>query len=448
MSVRTLQGEGTVSEKNVSEKKNQLLLLAAIILTCFCLRAPITGVGPMTGMIQEDLGLTAAGAGMLTTIPLIVFAALSVIMGRLAGRAGMGNCLLICMIILTVGIGSRSLLGIGGLYAGTVLIGIGITAGNVLIPGIVKEYFPTKVGMMTGIYATIMTAMGGVSSGISMPIAEEAGWRKALMIWIVFAVAAVLIWIPNRKRGEREDESLQLKGSAGPADPQSRVANSSFTSDAADGSFTPDTADSSFTPVVPADPQVPRRSIAKSGMAWAIVFYFGIQSLVFYSFAAWLPTIMHGKGFDPVTAGYFASVFIMIGIPATFLVPIFSQREGDECVLNVIIGLMFTLGMVLLICSDHPAVLMIAVVSSGLAVGACFSQSMALFGLRTKDAHDAAALSGLAQSVGYLFAAMGPALAGWTFDAFGSWLPALGFMTALAVAETVIGYIVGREMII
>ena len=428
MSVRTLQGEGTVSEKNVSEKKNQLLLLAAIILTCFCLRAPITGVGPMTGMIQEDLGLTAAGAGMLTTIPLIVFAALSVIMGRLAGRAGMGNCLLICMIILTVGIGSRSLLGIGGLYAGTVLIGIGITAGNVLIPGIVKEYFPT--------------------SGISMPIAEEAGWRKALMIWIVFAVAAVLIWIPNRKRGEREDESLQLKGSAGPADPQSRVADSSFTSDAADGSFTPDTADSSFTPVVPADPQVPRRSIAKSGMAWAIVFYFGIQSLVFYSFAAWLPTIMHGKGFDPVTAGYFASVFIMIGIPATFLVPIFSQREGDECVLNVIIGLMFTLGMVLLICSDHPAVLMIAVVSSGLAVGACFSQSMALFGLRTKDAHDAAALSGLAQSVGYLFAAMGPALAGWTFDAFGSWLPALGFMTALAVAETVIGYIVGREMII
>ena len=446
--MRALQGEGTVSEKNVSEKKNQLLLLAAIILTCFCLRAPITGVGPMTGMIQEDLGLTSAGAGMLTTIPLIVFAALSVIMGRLAGRAGMGNCLLVCMCILAVGIGSRSLLGIGGLYAGTVLIGIGITAGNVLIPGIVKEYFPTKVGMMTGIYATIMTAMGGVSSGISMPIAEEAGWRKALMIWIVFAVAAVLIWIPNRKRGEGEDESPRLRGSAGLADPQSSAADSSFTSDAADSSFTPDTAYSSFTPVVPADPQVPRRSIAKSGMAWAIVFYFGIQSLVFYSFAAWLPTIMHGKGFDPVTAGYFASVFIMIGIPATFLVPIFSQREGDECVLNVIIGLMFTLGMVLLICSDHPAVLMIAVVSGGLAVGACFSQSMALFGLRTKDAHDAAALSGLAQSVGYLFAAMGPALAGWTFDAFGSWLPALGFMTALAVAETVIGYIVGREMII
>lgn len=428
--MRALQGEGTVSEKNVSEKKNQLLLLAAIILTCFCLRAPITGVGPMTGMIQEDLGLTAAGAGMLTTIPLIVFAALSVIMGRLAGRAGMGNCLLVCMCILAVGIGSRSLLGIGGLYAGTVLIGIGITSGNVLIPGIVKEYFPTKVGMMTGIYATIMTAMGGVSSGISMPIAEEAGWRKALMIWIVFAVAAVLIWIPNRQRGEGEDESLRLKGSAGQADPQSSGP------------------DSPFTPVVPADPQIPRRSIAKSGMAWAIVFYFGIQSLVFYSFAAWLPMIMYGKGFDPVTAGYFASVFIMIGIPATFLVPIFSQREGDECVLNVIIGLMFTLGMVLLIVSDHPAVLMVAVVSGGLAVGACFSQSMALFGLRTKDAHDAAALSGLAQSVGYLFAAMGPALAGWTFDTFGSWLPALGFMTALAVAETVIGYIVGREMII
>ncbi|MBQ9060050.1 MAG: MFS transporter [Firmicutes bacterium] len=429
------EGRNHQERRNTQKRKKQLLILAAIILTCFCLRAPITGVGPMTGMIQEDLGLSAAGAGMLTTIPLIVFAALSVRISRIAEIRGMGNCLLVCMAVLAAGIIARSMLGAGGsytagiigLYGGTVLIGIGITAGNVLIPGIVKEYFPLNVGVMTGIYATVMSAAGGISSGISVPIAEQAGWRKALMIWLALTVAAALIWIPARRReagdkvSRREGAAVSRKreGSAGLVYPQARQ------------------------PLGPS-----RRSVAKSPMAWAIVFYFGIQSLVFYSFAAWLPAIMQSKGFDPVTAGYFASVFIMIGIPATFLVPIFSQREGDECLLNVIIGLMFTLGMVLLIVSDHPAVLMVAAVSGGLAVGACFSQSMALFGLRTKDAHDAAALSGLAQSVGYLFAAMGPALAGWTFDAFGSWLPSLGFMTALAIAETIIGYIVGREMII
>lgn len=376
-------------------------LAVAVIATSICLRAPITGVGSLTAMIREDLTLSGGQAGMITTIPLIVFAVLSIMMGKIASRYGTGRCMFVSLILMCTGMALRSFVGEAGLYTGTVIIGAGIAVGNVLIPGIVKAYFPAKVGLMTGIYATIMSGMGGVSTGISVPAAEKVGWRMALFMWVIVAIAAAITWLPNL----RCTTAQQGRG---------------------DG----------------------RRSIARSGMAWAIVFYFGIQSIVFYCFVAWLPTILQDKGFTPDEAGYMTSLFIVIGIPATFLVPILSEREGNECMLNVIVGILFLIGMVLILLSSDPVVLTIACVSAGLGVGACFSQAMALFGLRTKDAQDAASLSGLSQSVGYIFAAAGPVMAGWLYDITGTWTIALAVMICLAAAETIIGYIVGKEIII
>ena len=442
--------------KSDTKRQTAAWIIAAIILTSFCLRAPITGVGSIIGMIKAELMLSNSGAGMLTTIPLLVFAALSVLVGKIAGGMGTGRCMLTSMIILCVGIAARSLLGSGGLYVGTVLIGTGIAAGNVLIPGIVKAYFPEKVGLLTGIYATIMSGMGGVSTGISVPIALRFGWKTALLIWLVLACAAALTWIPNRgcttetKGGERRDDDRADSGDENFADDRADSGSKNFADDRTDSGSKKLAERHTGNMTASGVESLPgkRKSVASSPMAWAIVFYFGIQSFVFYCFIAWLPTIMQAKGFSLDTSGFFTSLFILIGIPATFIVPIISEREGDECVINVVTGLLFTVGMALILISSDPVVLTIANICAGLGVGACFSQSMALFGLRTKDARDASSLSGLSQSIGYLFAAIGPACTGWICDVTGSWTVPLIGMTLLAAAETVLGYIVGKEKII
>lgn len=417
-------------------RKKNIALIAAIMVTALCLRAPITGIGTLIGMIGKEIPLTGSSAGMLTTIPLLVFALLSVGISQIADRMGAGGCMFNCMVLMCLGILLRCVLGAGGLFGGTLLIGVGIAAGNVLIAAIVKAYFPDRIGLMTGIYATVMSVAGGISSGISAPLAEHFGWRAALLIWIGLAVFATLLWLPvlscstdgvlpqgNLKRTVRDAAARRNAAMAGLANMSILTAHRT-------------------------EEGRGRPSIARSGMAWAIVFYFGIQSLFFYTFVAWMPAMIQTKGFDADTAGFFTSAFILIGIPATLFAPIFTEREGDECIFNVILSMMFVVGVLLLMRGEHSAVLMTGTICCGLAAGACFSQSMALFGLRTRDAHDAAALSGLAQSVGYLFAAVGPVFAGWAFDAFGSWdIPLMGMMI-LGGVEAVLGYIVGKEQII
>lgn len=344
-----------------------------------------------------------------------------------------------CMILMCIGIVARSLLGSIGLFAGTVLIGAGIAAGNVLIAAVVKAYYPDKVGLMTGIYATVMSVAGGIASGISAPVAEHYGWRIALVMWLALALCAAALWLPV------------LSCSTDGVLPQGNLRRTIRDAAARRNAALTGLTEVSILTAYKEDPEharTRRPSVARSGQAWAIVFYFGIQSLFFYTMVAWMPTIMQTKGFDPDTAGFYTSAFILVGIPATLFAPIFTAREGDECLFNVMLGLLFTAGMAVMIVSDSPLLLGLATAGCGLSAGACFSQSMALFGLRTRDARDAAALSGLAQSVGYLFAAAGPAFAGWAFDAFGSWTVPLAGMAALGVCEAALGYIVGKETII
>lgn len=414
------------------------LLIAAIMVSALCLRAPITGVGALIGDISKDTGLAAGQAGLITTVPLLVFAVLSVLIGRIADRIGAGGCMFNCTLLMCIGILIRSFHGAVGLFAGTILIGVGIAAGNVLIAAIVKAYFPNRVGLMTGIYASLMSIAGGISSGISAPVAEGWGWRAALLMWAALAGCAALLWIPVLScstDGKLPEGGLKRTFRA--------------------AAVRRNTAMASLAHHAPLRRRRQRRSsrdyrppVSRSRMAWAIVFYFGIQSLVFYTFVAWMPSIMQAKGFDAEVSGFYTSLFILVGIPATLFAPVFTEREGDECKFNIMLGLMIAIGILFILVGGSAPLLLIGTVSCGLAAGACFSQSMALFALRTRDAHDAAELSGLAQSVGYLIAAAGPAIAGLLFDLSGSWTPALILMILLGIAEAALGNVVGREEMI
>ena len=152
-------------------------LLTAIVVASFCLRAPFTCVGPLTDVIQTDLDLSSGTMGTVTTIPLLMFAAFSVAFGDLGRRHSAGWVMTLGLFMILTGVVCRSLLGTWGLFLGTAVMGMGITAGNVLLPAIIKARFPEKIGPLTGLYTAMLSFMSAVAGAISVPIGDTVGWK-------------------------------------------------------------------------------------------------------------------------------------------------------------------------------------------------------------------------------------------------------------------------------
>ena len=383
------------------QKKLTLLAIAIVLVSCN-LRAPFTGVGSMVGLIQEDLGLSGSGAGMLTTIPLLAFAAVSPFVGTLCKKFGAGHVLLMSLLVLIAGIIIRNFGGGMGLYIGTAVVGIGIAVGNVLPPAIIKVYFPEKLGLMTGLYSTFLSVGASIASGISIPIAVAFGWKAALSVWLLLSVPTFLICLPNK--------DIQI------ADEGSSSSSSSH--------------------------------IYRSPLTWWITLYMGVQSLVFYGFAAWMASIIQAKGFDSATAGLFVSAFMMLGIPTSFIVPIFAGKMKNQSALGALIGFGYTLGATILFLADSIPMLILAIVCCAFSSGGSISFIMAAFGLRTKNGEDASNLSGTAQCLGYLLAAIGPVFFGKIFDSTQSWTIPMLILIGCNAFLRVAGWVIGKDRVI
>lgn len=148
-------------------------------------------------MIQEELGLSSAAAGIITTLPLVAFAVMSPFAGKIGIKIGAGKAMLLGLAAIGAGVAIRSYFGAFGLFAGTVVIGLGIAFGNVLIPAVIKSEYPEKVGTVTGIFTTAMVIFAGISSGISVPLAKNTGlgWKKSLLVWLILAAVTIAIWL-------------------------------------------------------------------------------------------------------------------------------------------------------------------------------------------------------------------------------------------------------------
>lgn len=387
-------------------RKKQYILIVAILWISCCLRAPITGVGPMIGVIRADLGLGNSAAGMLTTIPLLAFALVSLFVGELSSRFQAGYVMLLGLVATGIGILCRSYMGMGGLFAGTIVIGIGIAVGNVLIPAFVKACFPEKTGIMTGVYTSLMAIFSGIAGAISVPLYYVWGWKNALAVWIFLLVAAIFLWLPNRSC------TLERR-SAEPAVRGSRLF-----------------------------------ILARDSMTWWVSAYMGVQSLIFYCFVAWFAVIVQSKGFDAQTAGYFNSVYMLTGIPGSLILPVIFDRWKNRSSLAVVMGVLYMGGIVTLILARSTLTLASALVCCGFCAGATLSFAMLLFVMHTSSAADASALSGLAQSIGYIMAAAGPVCMGRLYDAAGSWTLPLATLLLMAAILTVAGFLAGKERII
>ena len=435
------------------------LIMALIITTAICLRAPITSVGAILYCIVEDLNLSNTIAGSIGTIPLIVMSVFSPVVTRLSDSKGMGNGMFYGIFLMIVGILLRSFGGVSGLLVGTVIIAMGITFGNVLVPAIIKTFYPDNVGGMTGLYTTTMSICSGIGTGLSVPLAVGLGlgWRWMFCIWAVAAficlcVAAVCIKKnPEGKLVPPQGGEIKLVPPQGKFCEQisggkleiAKVQEDKELVIKSNEARNPMPIDSK-SPKGSVDEAISRKPIYKNSMAWALALMFAGQSLVFFTLTAWLPTIISDRGFTAEEAGMVAMVFMVAGIPANFGVPIIANKFKHIGRLAAVIAGVGTLGVALLFFANNIATFIFAAILIQLGVGGVFSLNLALYGLKTKNGAQAAQVSAFSQSVGYILAAIGPMTAGVLYDMTSSWTSTLVLCLGIMMVDIVASYIAGE----
>ncbi len=366
----------TVSSK-VQSGAGLSLLIIGIVLIAANLRAPLTAVGPIIGEIRGETGISNTWAGMLTTLPLLAFALLSPLTPRIARRLGMEHTLFAGLIVLLAGILLRSLSSVAALFAGTALIGIAIAISNVLVPALIKRDFPNNVGTMTGIYSVSMNLCAAIASGVSIPISQGLGWgwRGALGSWALLALVSIAAWLPMLRS---RPQAVQLG-----------AAKSG--------------------------------SLWRSPLAWQITLFMGLQSLFFYVNISWLPAILQDRGMSAASAGWMISIMQFASLPATFFMPVLAGRRSDQRGLAVGVASVFLAGYLGLLLTDTDWLVPLWVILVGIGAGSGFGLAVMFFALRTSSVRQSAEMSGMAQSFGYLLAAVGPTLFGFIHDSTGGW---------------------------
>ncbi|MGG0667044.1 CynX/NimT family MFS transporter [Sporosarcina koreensis] len=393
-----------IHSKAIVRKQAVWLLIVGIVFIAANLRAPLTSVGPLVSFIRDNLHISNTMAGMITTLPLLAFALFSPLVPKLARKFGMETVIFISIIFLLIGITLRSLSGIIVLYIGTAILGLAIAVSNVLLPSLIKREFPERIGLMTGVYSISMNLMGAIASGISVPIAIGAGygWQGALGIWGVLSFISILFWLPQMKRNKE-------KASVSPHQTDDRHVN-----------------------------------LWRSSLAWQVTLFMGLQSMVFYVLIAWLPAILVEQGISSDQSGWLLSIMQLALLPFTFIVPIVAGRMSSQRPLVIVTAALLLTGTLGLLYGNTNVILLWIIVL-GIGGGFAFSLSMMFFGLRTANARQAADLSGMAQSIGYLLAASGPTLFGYLHDVTNSWTIPLWILVVASVLILVFGLGAGRE---
>lgn len=396
----------SLSHQTATETKKKWFLMIGVILIAINLRSPLTSIGSLITTIRTDLELNHALAGTITTLPLLAFALLSPFAPKIAHKITMERTIFLSLIVLAIGIVLRSSFGTVALFAGTILIGVAISFGNVLLPGFIKMNFPLKVGIMTGMYGVFMNIFAALGSGLSVPLSSigELGWKGSLAFWSIPVFIAIVIWAP------------QLKTAKEPI---------------------------AYSKAAPNE----KLSLVRSPLAWSITLFMGLQSLIFYTLVTWLPEILQGMGYSMSGAGWMLFLMQIAILPFNFIIPILAERMKNQTLLSAATATLFILGIsgVLL---GKQSLMPVAVIMIGIGAGSAFSLSMMFFSLRTSNAVEASDMSGMAQSFGYLLAATGPIVFGALHDMTDSWTIPLIMLIVLAVVILIVGLSAGRDKVI
>ena len=359
------------------------------------LRPAIAAVPPVLEAIQLDLGLSATAAGLLTALPVVCMGAFAPAGAALARRVGQEAAVSCALALVAAGTLVR---GLGAsvviLYGGTLVCGIGIAMGGVLLPGVVKAWFPSRPGTVTGLYTAGLVAGAMLASAATVPLMEAfgVGWPAAIAAWGLLALAALAVWVPATRR-------LRTPADAAPG---------------------------------------PARLPWGSGVAWRVTLYMGLQSLLYYAALTWLSPLYQDAGWEAGRAGLLLGVFSFTQIFSALAVPALADRTGDHrpwvalCV-GLATAMLAAIGLAPTAAPWLWAVLL------GLGVGGMFALALTLLVKLASSPAAAARLSGMALLVGYLLAATGPVLAGAVYDAVGSYRAPFLVLAGIGVATLALG---------
>lgn len=351
----------------------------AVVLVSINLRLPIGAVAPLLPEIRSDLGMSETTASLLTTLPVLCFALLAPASAWLGSRTGPERAVSLGLLVLGAGTLVRPAAGIPLLLAGTVVLGAGITVGNVLVPVVAHRALGVRAAGLIGLYSAALPGGAAIAAALAEPIASCIGWRWSLAVWVLVVALALVAWL---------------------------------------------------LAVRPERAALPRRPrVWGNRLAWTLAAFFGAQALAYYALATWLPTLLQDPaeaGTDAGVAGWALAAYNLVGIAGSIIAPRLSTRDPDQQRVVAATCVIWAAGVAGL--AAAPAAWPVWVVLAGVGQGAGIALGLTLIGLRAADPDVARGLSGMVQGVGYAVAAVGPFAFGALHHLTGSWNPPLVFV--------------------
>jgi CP family cyanate transporter-like MFS transporter len=384
-------------------KKFNFLALLGILLTTLVLRPPVASVGPLVAELEAKLHLGSLEVGLLTSIPVFCFGLGAFASPAIVRRFGIDKTLLVLQALIAISIAGRLWFGFIGLLVGTTVIGLSIAVANVILPGIVRARFPERIGIVTATYTMTLAAAASFAASTAVPVSVAlGGWQFSLMVWVVPAVAAFLVW------------STQTK-------------------------------DVKHVAVSAEHHELEAKSVRRSPITWWIVAFFGIQSLGFYALLAWLPSLLIDGGSTAAEAGGVLGVTTIAGVPFGMLLGSNLKRFKSLSVPAAIASGLTMIGMSLLL---DTKLALVAGIIIGLGQASTFPISLNLISTRATTVAQTTELSTLSQGYGYLAAALGTFVFGWLRDISGSWVVPILLLVLLSALQLYSGLVAGRNRVI
>jgi|SRR5579863_3283454 len=375
-------------------------LAAALLLAAVNLRLTVAAVPPVLNQIRHTTGLSSAGAGLLTAVPVFCFGLVALASPRLIRRFSMGPLLSLTLFTVIGGCIVRLVPAMPPLFLGTILLGSGIAVGNVLIPSLIKRDFPHQRVLMTALYSVALSGGATIAAGLTVPIQHALGvdWRVAIALWAVPAMIAVLVWMPHVR-----EEAVRDDGHGAPI------------------------------PGLWRDP-----------LAWCVTGFMGLQSFGFYAMLSWLPTIAEAHGVSPSRAGLLLSLASFSGMVGALTAPSLERRLGRSSRMLGLCVIVCTAGYTGLLVAPSTATFVWCVLF-GSAQGATLALALGYIVARAPDSHHAAHLSTMAQSGGYLIASAAPFAMGALHGATGSWTLSIVMLMMILMPMLLTGLVASQD---
>ncbi|MFD8216384.1 CynX/NimT family MFS transporter [Streptomyces sp. NPDC059697] len=403
--------EGTEPRSQPTRAWMTRLVTVGIVLTALNLRPAITSFGALLEDVRDGLGMSGSVAGLLTSVPPLCFAVFGVMAPRLARRFGPGAVVCAGMFAITAGLAIRPYTGSAvGFLAASALALMGIAVSNVLMPVIVKRWFPDRVGSMTGLYSMALALGTSAAAAVTVPVTDAlgGGWQSGLAVWAGLAAAAVLPWIAL----------VRARGADSRDGEPARAAH-----------------------VAPREPGALR--ITRSRTAWALAVFFGLQATAAYITMGWMAQIFRDAGVSAGTAGLLLAVTMVMGVPLAFVIPRLATRMPHQGPIVVALGVCGLAGYAGLYLAPAGGAWAWALL---LGVSNCaFPLALTMVGMRARTGAGVAQLSAFAQSTGYLISIPGPLLVGVLYQHSGGWGLPIALMAALMIPQIAVGVLAGRD---